>query len=151
MILKMNPFFGGCASNKEKCIIKFTDDKAGAFQGIVVDKNNKIQYNLRGSWKKNIEMKYINEDRWKTLWEIDSSEKYLENGISLKSTRKYYLPRFSYELNNGRGVLRNYLRDTDSRLRKDIIEYEEGNPRRLARGTPRRRTATRRSPAQRAA
>ena len=118
---------GNNEKKKEKCIIKFTDDKAGAFQGIVVDKNNKIQYNLRGSWKKNIEMKYINEDRWKTLWEIDSSEKYLENGISLKSTRKYYLPRFSYELNNGRGVLRNYLRDTDSRLRKDIIEYEEGN------------------------
>lgn len=111
----------------ERCIIKITDEEEGEFQGKVFDKNNKIKYNLRGNWKKNIEMKYIEEDSWRTLWKIDPNEKYVENAISLNNPRRYYLPKFSYELNNGRKILKEYLKDTDSRLRKDIFEYEEGN------------------------
>ena len=72
-------------------------------------------------------MQVVGENNWIKLWEIDTTEKFLKNDISFSHSKKYHLPRFSYELNNGRNILKDYLKKTDSRFRKDIINYENGN------------------------
>ena len=109
-----------------KCELKFieegwTSDSLGQFEGTVYNNEN-IKYLLGGNWKNSIYMTDPEGNNKKELLILDKNLNYLNN-----TSECYYLPEFSYDLNNLTEELEKSLPLNDSRFKKDMRFLEEGN------------------------
>ena len=111
---------------QSKCIMNFIEEgkntPLGGFNGKVYNENGDVVYHIGGNW--NQELYYCKpngEDKY-TIVEIDKSEGYLNN-----SQEKYVMPSFACGLNVITDDLKKVLPPTDSRMRADLREYEEGD------------------------
>ena len=99
----------------------------GNFEGKIFDKNENVSYILNGNIYDKLYITNVKNSKKTILWELNKNEKYLTNKLGHYNEYKYYLPSFSYNLNNDNlEIMKNILK-TDSRYRKDIREYEKGN------------------------
>ena len=99
----------------------------GNFEGKIFDKNQNVTFILNGNIYDKLYITNVKNSKKTILWELNKNEKYLKNKLGHYNEHKYYLPYFSYNLNNDNIEIMKNILPTDSRYRKDIREYEKGN------------------------
>lgn len=104
--------------------IEFLEKKKGKELGFLegkVTNNGNTVYLLKGNW--NSYVNYCDPDGGNVvnIWKI-IEDKYLEY-----KEGEYNIPSYSYNLNYINDEMRSVLPPTDSRLRPDVREYEEGD------------------------
>ncbi|MCQ2817444.1 MAG: oxysterol-binding protein [archaeon] len=113
-------------NEKSKCVITFTEESKksplGKFEGKVYNTEGEVVFHLGGNWNQELYYCKPNGEDKVTIVEIDKNEEYLQN-----SQEKYIMPQFACNLNIITEDLKKILPPTDSRMRKDLREYEEGD------------------------
>ncbi len=94
----------------------------GDVQGRIV-KDNQTKYILQGNWLSGLSIYSESKELIKEIWKI-SNDKFITNKDSINN---YLLSEYSYDLNNLPDSLKKVIPITDSRLRPDQRELENGN------------------------
>lgn len=109
-----------------ECVLNFKSEKKdtplGTFDGEIINKNE-IVYKIFGNWNKNINLS-ISDEKGNNVQKILEIS---EQKFFLNSFEKYELPEFTINLNYLHEKLKKFLPKSDSRLRPDQREYENGN------------------------
>ena len=113
--------------NQSYAEINFNNNIKGGFDGKIYDKKGDIIYNINGNIYDSLYLIDVTKEKKILLWQLNKEEKYLTNKLGHYHDYNYYLPTFSYNLNNDNNNIMKNLPLTDSRYRKDIREYEKGN------------------------
>ena len=116
--------------NDAKCVIEFAKGNNGEYKGKVMNVMGEVVYEVDGVLGKYMDVSDNGKGKRRILDDkVYKGEMYLRNKIGKFHDYKYYLPLMCYEFNNGRDVLKDnkLIFNSDTRNRKDIISYEEGD------------------------
>ena len=96
-------------------------NRLGSFEGKIIE-NGVVKYLLKGNWTSYVYYCDPDGGNHVTIWKI-VEESYLNNN----EKDEYHLPSFSVRLSHIDDKIKTYLPPSDSRLRPDIREREQGN------------------------
>ena len=116
--------------NDAKCVIKFAKGNNGEYKGKIMNVMGEVVYEVDGVLGKYMDVSDNDKGKRRILDDkVYKGEMYLKNKIGKFHDYKYYLPLICYEFNNGRDILKDnkLIFNSDTRNRKDIISYEEGD------------------------